>query len=132
MDFFWCQLLFPYKEYIIILTILFQIRRKHWTCCIKIHWRYLLCFMTKSCNWTFIYLSKAIDCVYHEILLTKLKRYGVYTTLWDGSVVTFPTRNTLYPGIRWKLKSSNLNRGVPYGSILGPLLILIYMNYIVN
>ena len=49
--------------------------------------------------------------------------------LYDESIVTFPTGNTLYRGIRIQSTSLNLNIGVPRGSILGPLL---YINDIVN
>ena len=49
---------------------------------------------------TFIYLSKAFDCVDHKILLTKISDMVSIQHLYDGSVVTFQTRNFLYPGIR--------------------------------
>ena len=68
-------------------------------------------------------LSKAFDCVHHEILLTKI-------TCYDGSVVTFPTSNNMYPEI--KSGSLNLNIGVPQGSVLDHLLFLIYIDDIVN
>ena len=51
---------------------------------------------------TFMDLSKAFDCADYKILLTKIKGYAMVSIqhLYDGSVVTFPTENTLYPGIR--------------------------------
>lgn len=77
---------------------------------------------------TFCDLSKAFDCVCHQILLNKLPYYGI-----RGSSLRFVES---YLTHRWQLVeyrkqiSSTLpvEDGVPQGSILGPLLFILYMN----
>jgi len=73
-------------------------------------------------------VSKAFDCVNHDILLSKLVCYGVM----DDSLVWFAS----YLSCRWQRLCLQgltsdwgvINAGVPQGSILGPLLFSIYMN----
>ena len=80
----------------------------------------------------FIDLSKAFDTLDHGILLKKLKYYGIKGTAlkWFESYLSNRQQMVNYDGtLSVKL---NLSTGVPQGSILGPLLFIIYMNDIVG
>ena len=76
----------------------------------------------------FLDIKKAFDTVNHEVLLNKLNCYGVSDKelLFVSSYLQSRTQFCSING--YQSTPKKVIRGVPQGSILGPLLFIIYMN----
>jgi retron-type reverse transcriptase len=76
----------------------------------------------------FLDLSKAFDTVDHDILLYKLLVCGIRGTAYNW-FKSYLSERKQYTVIENNASTvSSLALGVPQGSILGPLLFLIYVN----
>ena len=73
-------------------------------------------------------LYKAFDCLPHDLILAKLTAYGLSANACDFLGSYLSNRKQRIKVGQFRSSWLNIIKGVPQGSILGPLLFNIFMN----
>ena len=80
----------------------------------------------------FINLKKAFDMISHEIVLEKLVKYGPNQNSVSWFISYLSSRNQQCSVNGHLSADSQINCGIPQGSLIGPLLFLLYINDLAN
>lgn len=80
----------------------------------------------------FLDLSKAYDCINTQILLAKIEKYGIRGNAlkWVESYMSNRNQRVCITneGIKYKSNITPIKVGIPQGSIIGPILFILYLN----
>ena len=117
-------------RYNILSDAQYGFRKKRSTTCAILHLMHIILKAMQAKKFTiavFLDLTKAFDCVEHSILLCKLERYG-FRGSFLSILRSYLSNRMQHVDIEVASSELIISHGVPQGSVLGPLLFLLYIN----